>query len=66
VAHADREDWPVGCQVEVKVLKDVPQATQVMVEPASPDDWEIVVRMIDQMLQRASKDERARTMGHDC
>lgn len=31
-------------QVEVKVLKQVPQATQVMVEPASPDDWEIVVR----------------------
>jgi phenylpyruvate tautomerase PptA (4-oxalocrotonate tautomerase family) len=29
--------------VEVKVLKQVPQATQVMVEPASPDDWEIVV-----------------------
>jgi len=32
-----------GGQVEVKVLKQVPQATQVMVEPASPDDWEIVV-----------------------
>ncbi|KAL6065431.1 Peroxisome biosynthesis protein pex1 [Balamuthia mandrillaris] len=29
-------------QVDVKILEQVPNATQVHVEPASPDDWEIV------------------------